>query len=287
MSTAAIGNSLKESRTKKSLTLDDVHAKTKIHPRVLQLLEEGKFEKLPSPVFAKSFLRSYADFLGVNPDEILTAYEKESVVKKDPEQVIFIRSVEEKQEESLPYKNIMMPAAIIAAAVAAVMLFTFLVPKIMGAASRSFDTKAWLSKKPAAISAQSDPKIAAAAAAAKKAAEAKKKEALRKSEEWVRSPEQSNFPKIAKKTPLELRLRALDNVWVRVTADGKVLYQGILGRNAVETWTAKESLELWTGNAANMFLSVNRFSVGSPGHGMIRKMIITREGVRIPSAENR
>ena len=74
---------------------------------------------------------------------------------------------------------------------------------------------------------------------------------------------------------------------MRVTGDGKVLYQGILGRNAVDTWTAKESLELWTGNAANMFLSVNRFSLGSPGRGMIRKMIITREGVRIPTPENR
>ncbi len=288
MSAAAIGNSLKEARTKKALTLDEVHAKTKIHPRVLQLLEEGKFDKLPSPVFAKSFLRSYADFLCVNPDELISAYEKESEPKKDPEQILFIRSVEEKQEDSLPYKNIMMPAAIIAAAVAAVLVFSFVVPKILGAAGKGLDAKAWLSPKPdTTVDTQKSAKAAAAAAAARKAEDARKKEAQKKSAEWVRSPEQGNFPKIAKKSPLELRLRALDNVWVRVTADGKVLYQGILGRNAVETWSAKDTLELWTGNAANMFLSVNRFSIGSPGHGMIRKMVITREGVRIPSAENR
>ena len=45
---ASIGAVLKEARTKKSITLEDVHAKLKIHPRVLQLLEEDKFDKLPS-----------------------------------------------------------------------------------------------------------------------------------------------------------------------------------------------------------------------------------------------
>ena len=65
---SSIGTVLKEARTKKSISLEDVHSKIKIHPRVLQLLEEDKFEKLPSSVFAKSFLKSYAEFLEVNSE---------------------------------------------------------------------------------------------------------------------------------------------------------------------------------------------------------------------------
>ena len=99
--------------------------------------------------------------------------------------------------------------------------------------------------------------------------------------------DQGNFPNIDKRSPLELQIKALDVVWVRVTADGKVLYQGILKQGTGESWSGQDSLEIWTGNAANMFLTLNKTPIGSPGKGMIKKMIITREGVRIPSPENR
>lgn len=282
MSAAVIGNILKEARNKKSISLDEVHAKIKIHPRVIQLLEEGKFEKLPSPLFAKSFLKSYAEFLGVNPDEVLDAYGKESdEIKKEPDQVLFIKSVDEKKELDWAQSNAVKMTMLIAAV-------------ILGGLFLSYAVKhapVWFEKIKASGAKTLFPARAAeparAPAKTQAAQETKKKEAAARSEEWVRSVEQGNFPKVSKKTPLELRLRALDNVWVRITGDGKTLYQGILGRNAVETWAAKDTLEIWTGNAANMFLSVNRTSLGSPGRGMIRKMIITREGVRIPSPENR
>ena len=86
---SSIGTVLKEARGKKSVSLEDVHVKTKIHPRVLQLLEEDKFEKLPSPIFVKSFLKIYADFLEINSEELVTVYEKEK--RKDPDQVLYIK----------------------------------------------------------------------------------------------------------------------------------------------------------------------------------------------------
>ncbi len=286
MSPSTLGNTLRDARAKKSLSLDEVHAKIKIHPRVIQLLEEGHFEKLPSPLFAKSFLRSYAEFLGVNADEVLEAYKKEEgVAPKDPNQVLFIKSVDEKKEDDWsqgPWTQILV-GIVILAAVTLFLIFIFReAPVLFQKVQASFQK-----------SSQAVPKVAAAATPSKKAST---KKALtrttsggevKKSPEWVRSFEQGNFPKVGKKTPLELRLRALDNVWLRVTVDGQIAYQGILGRNAVDTWVAKEGIELWTGNASNMFLSVNRVSLGSPGRGMIRKMVITREGVRISSAENR
>ena len=71
---SSIGYTLKEARNKKSISLDDVHAKIKVHPRVLQLLEEDKFDKLPSPIFVKSFLKSYADFLEIDSSSIIKSY---------------------------------------------------------------------------------------------------------------------------------------------------------------------------------------------------------------------
>ena len=99
--------------------------------------------------------------------------------------------------------------------------------------------------------------------------------------EWLRSTEQGNFPEIKKSAPLELQVKALDNVWLRVTCDGKVLFQSILKRGAAETWKAKEKIEIWTGNSSSMYLMLNNFGIGSPGKGVIKKMLITHEGVRI------
>src|SRR3989338_8992259 len=95
-SAASIGATLKEARNRKSVSLEDVHARIKIHPRVLQLLEENKFEKLPSSLFVKSFLRSYAEFLELNAGELLEAYEKEG--RKEPEQVLFIKPAEMREK---------------------------------------------------------------------------------------------------------------------------------------------------------------------------------------------
>ena len=280
MTTATVGSLLKDARTKKGITLDEVHAKIKMHPRVLQLLEDGKFDKLPSPLFAKSFLKSYADYLGVNHDEVIDAYDHEGeAVKKEPDQVLFLKTIDEKKEETWAGQNLKKMAVLVAALVVGGLILSFAVKHVPALFSKiKISAPHWPSHKPAS---PESVKLQA------KAAEAAAKKEAKKSDEWVRSLDQGNFPKLSKKASLELRVRALDNVWVRVTADGKVVYQGILGRNAVDTWAAKENFELWTGNAANMFLSVNRYALGSPGRGMIRKMSITREGVRIPTAENR
>ena len=102
-------------------------------------------------------------------------------------------------------------------------------------------------------------------------------------EMWLRSASQGNFPAMGKKTPLELKVKALDNVWLRITADGKILFQSILKRGESQAWAAKESIEIWTGNSSNMVLSLNGYNLGSPGKGVVKKLTINHSGVKIPS----
>ena len=265
----SIGGALKEARSKKTLSLEEVHAKIKIHPRVLQLLEEEKFDKLPSPLFAKSFLKSYAEFLEVNPDEVIQAYERSGA--KDPEQTIYIKPAEAKGG-SFDFQKILL------------ILPLFLIGVFMFAAAFHYFSKP---KKPAVVvkSARAGRSPRALAEAPKPAP---KSEAPKKiSDDWLRSAEAGNFPAIDKKTPIDLELKAADAVWVAVTVDGKVLFQGILKKGAVEKWAANDAIEIWTGNASNMLLSVNKTSIGSPGKGTIRRMQFTRDGVRILPKESR
>lgn len=254
-----IGNRLKEAREKKAISLDEVHAKIKIHPRIIQILEEDKFEKLPSPLFAKSFLKSYAEFLEVNPEEILDAYDKHGT-KRDPEQVLYLKTADEKIKESRSFQNrfsSILPLVLAAALVGGALFYV------------SSHFQRWADRRETRIP--------------KDRAESRKTQSPSQpaaASDRLRSVEAGNFPKIASNQELTLKIRALDSVWLHVTCDGKVLFQSILKKGAVESWTAAKSIQVWTGNASSMSLSLNNFALGSPGKGSVKKMLITREGVK-------
>jgi len=66
MSTEELGKALAEARTARGLTLHDVERDTRISSKYLQALEEGQIDTLPAPVYARAFMRTYAQYLGLN-----------------------------------------------------------------------------------------------------------------------------------------------------------------------------------------------------------------------------
>jgi len=274
---SSIGVLLRETRTKKAISLEEVHAKIKIHPRVLELLEENRFEKLPSPLFVKSFLKSYAEYLELSVDEVIQSYEKQE--RREPEQVLFIKPAEMREKAQRPTPKWVAGLGVGLTVVVAASLLIFGIVKI---ANRLSEIK-WPTAPAAKARPRPAPKTASPAKTATARAQpaAKPAEAKKASAGWLRTPEMNNFPRIAKKTPLELQIKAIDAVWVHITCDGKVLFQGILKRGVAENWTANDSIEVWTGNPSNMYLTLNKSDLGSPGKGSVKRMKITRDGVRI------
>ena len=61
-----IGSSLRQARERQGLALADVEQGTRIRSAYLAALEEERFHVLPAEVYAKAFLRTYADFLGLD-----------------------------------------------------------------------------------------------------------------------------------------------------------------------------------------------------------------------------
>lgn len=61
-----IGNSLREARVRQHLELTEVELATKIRARYLRALEEEAFDALPAQTYVKGFLRTYADYLGLD-----------------------------------------------------------------------------------------------------------------------------------------------------------------------------------------------------------------------------
>jgi cytoskeleton protein RodZ len=69
-----IGGSLREARLKRNLSPADVQKAIRIRDRYLQALEEERWELLPGDAYVKGFLRTYADYLGLDGNLYVEEY---------------------------------------------------------------------------------------------------------------------------------------------------------------------------------------------------------------------
>ncbi len=70
----SFGEKLKQEREKRNITLEQISASTKIGTRMLQALEEDKFNQLPGGIFNKGFVRAYSRCVGLDEDQIVADY---------------------------------------------------------------------------------------------------------------------------------------------------------------------------------------------------------------------
>jgi cytoskeleton protein RodZ len=70
----SFGVSLKRERELRGITLAEIARSTKISVRLLEAIEKDRFDVLPEGVFRKSFIKSYANYLGMNEEQILQEY---------------------------------------------------------------------------------------------------------------------------------------------------------------------------------------------------------------------
>lgn len=69
-----IGDTLREARIRQDLTIKDAEDALKIRGKYLQALEQDDFEVLPGATFVRAFLRTYAEYLGLDADVLVAEY---------------------------------------------------------------------------------------------------------------------------------------------------------------------------------------------------------------------
>jgi cytoskeletal protein RodZ len=79
-----IGGSLREARLKRNLTPADVQKAIRIRDRYLQALEEEHWELLPGDAYVKGFLRTYADYLGLDGNLYVDEYNNRFALPEEP-----------------------------------------------------------------------------------------------------------------------------------------------------------------------------------------------------------
>ena len=75
-----IGNSLREARVRQGLDYGQVELATKIRAKYIRALEEEEFEVLPTGTYTRGFLRSYAEYLGLDGQLYVDEYNSRFVV---------------------------------------------------------------------------------------------------------------------------------------------------------------------------------------------------------------
>lgn len=91
MSPSPLGETLRRARNAKQISLEDAERVTRIPRKYLEALELENFGILPAPVYARGFLRSYATYLGLEPNDLLPFFP--------------VGHVEEPQLDPLPEMN--------------------------------------------------------------------------------------------------------------------------------------------------------------------------------------
>src|SRR3990170_8053234 len=71
-----IGDQLRETRMRNRIDITEVEAATKIRAKYLRALENEEWDLLPGPTFVKTFLRSYADYLGLDSRQLVEEYKQ-------------------------------------------------------------------------------------------------------------------------------------------------------------------------------------------------------------------
>jgi cytoskeleton protein RodZ len=132
-----VGKALRNARTERGIELDEVERVTKIRAKFLQAMEEERWEDLPAPVYARSFLATYAEFLGLDQGALVGEYKSsvEGPESHEPIPQSVIRPGSLRQGHSARRTrsiNVRAIATAVAAALVAVLLIVVVVGALGG-----------------------------------------------------------------------------------------------------------------------------------------------------------
>ncbi len=262
------GDRLRREREMRGITLDEITESTKISRRHLEALEGEHFDQLPGGVFNKGFVRAYARFLGIDEDQAVADYSTASNEQPEPEDKFPLEIHEEPNRELNPRRS-KLPLAFAVAALAGVLVgyFFFLRSKSHSPEpTHPSETQASSAPAPEQPAIKPPTQVRATAAVAEHApvAPAPVKPA-KQTQPVVQAAATPPAKKPAEKMFVVL-IKAKEDAWVSVVADGKSVMQRVLIADRKKLVKAGKQIVLRTGNAGGIDVTFNGKSLGAIGN---------------------
>lgn len=260
-----IGERLRNAREAKGLSLRAVADLTRIRAVYLQALEEEQFDQLPGAVYARGFLRTYADALGLDADRLLDAYPGALEAPPPP----IGTAAEIPIQPAAPRSRLRIIATYVAVVLGAGLLAIGVIGYLQ---LRQFNEPVAPEavappESPGAESPAMPPAPPAAAPAPPQGGAVDS--GAKPAEPPVATPEPPPPPQPEPPQPaiidgVSLEIRTEGTSWLRVTADGARVFQGLLHEGEARSWQARRRLTIRVGNAPAVQVSVNGRRVAAP-----------------------
>jgi hypothetical protein len=273
-----IGSQLRAAREAQSLTLEQAFKATRIKQSFLEAIEANQFQTLPGPVQARGFVRSYANFLGLDGELLASALDAERAPASD------VRPLTPPLDTTKPIvtsppasanKPIIQPPPKPAVIAAPKPVVTQPVKAAQPSGARpalKLPTLALNSSKPTSAAAPSGGiptwVLIAGAVVLFALGLLLVISALSSSGQPSAPRELNNVPDSIgtlltsdraeqavapfSDGPVSITLKATEHVWARVTIDGQTAFEGMLDPGSVKDWQAADQIIVETGNAAGL-----------------------------------
>jgi len=220
---AGFGDKLREVREQKGFSLEMVEEETKIRKLYLEALEKEAFSILPARVYATGFVKQYAQFLGLDPEEIVKEFKDLAYSHMEEEEppVIRERTITAPKLPKLHMKNLFFAIGFLLLAIWA---GNFVIDYIGREISKNDTVKPPVTNNTPKPSPQ-DPSV--------------------------------EPPASSQTLDMVIKVKPDQKCWVLVRVDGEEKLQGILNAGKEQSFQAKESIYIKVGNAGGIDISLN------------------------------
>jgi cytoskeleton protein RodZ len=255
----SFGTHLREAREKRGVSLRQIATSTRISIRTLEALENNEIKKLPGGIFSRAFVRSYAQEIGLDPDEAVREFVHQfplehvtAGTKSANDRVV--ASGEEGVRRRQQQVSLAVTLAILIP-IAALVVYFVVSSRRSSAADGSIEAATTVQSGARADSslptAQPSPSSTAGAALSPAAAGTNGRAAN------ANASTASGAAAIAPNEPLRLRIAPSGPCWVRVSADGAVRHQKLMQKGEVFEHEAKDGFEVLIGDAGTFHYTIN------------------------------
>lgn len=279
---APFGSRLKQEREKRGITLDAVALSTKIGTRFLRALEEEHFDQLPGGIFNRGFVRAYARCVGLDEDQTVADYllasgeaqpKKAEAVEPARTAAPPIRTVapktivpetENEEEQSSPASN--LPWGMFAIALVIVVL-GLAIWRFFSRESSIGSTNVGSTGMSASVTAAKPPPPVPQSTGMQTAAAVPASTAI---------PNASPAP-----TSFVVRIKASEDSWVSVTADGKPVFEDTMEELAEKSLEAHSEMVVRVGNLGGLDFWFNGTKLPLQGEeGEVKTLTFDTNGLR-------
>jgi cytoskeleton protein RodZ len=233
------GETLQRARMARGLSIADAERALKIRPAYLSALEEERFDALPPRAYAKGFIRSYAGFLGIDPEPLLAIYEQVQPAPRESGAPPVVDIPIEPAVAPSPLRRFITYAIVVVGIAVVALLYGFY----------------------AKISefARSSPPPSAAVTPSPNQGVGVPPEAPRG------GPGVAPAPGPGQGGGLMLAVAVKERSWVRVEVDGEEVFSGVLDEGHAQTWQGKKRISIRVGNAGGVEVTFNGQPLGPLG----------------------